>query len=99
MIPRLCKGLFEAISALGTEKDVTVVASYVEVWAAGGTTVRAKPGDTGRPIFRSLTLVVITTGICGNVDHPFFCEAMRGTKRLCLKRCSLPHERMNARMT
>ncbi|CBJ28849.1 conserved unknown protein [Ectocarpus siliculosus] len=30
VIPRLCKGLFEAISALGTEKDVTVVASYVE---------------------------------------------------------------------
>ncbi|CAN0309061.1 unnamed protein product, partial [Ectocarpus sp. 8 AP-2014] len=32
VIPRLCKGLFEAISALGTEKDVTVVASYVEIY-------------------------------------------------------------------
>lgn len=50
MIPRLCKGLFEAIRALGTEKDVTVVASYVEVWTVGGTTVGTKPGDMGRPI-------------------------------------------------
>ncbi|CAM9415475.1 unnamed protein product [Ectocarpus sp. 6 AP-2014] len=32
VIPRLCKGLFEAISALGTEKDVTVMASYVEIY-------------------------------------------------------------------
>ncbi|CAB1110430.1 unnamed protein product [Ectocarpus sp. CCAP 1310/34] len=32
VIPRLCKGLFEVISALGTEKDVTVVASYVEIY-------------------------------------------------------------------
>ncbi|CAM9727304.1 unnamed protein product, partial [Ectocarpus fasciculatus] len=32
VIPRLCKGLFEAIRALGTEKDVTVVASYVEIY-------------------------------------------------------------------
>ncbi|CAN0445111.1 unnamed protein product, partial [Ectocarpus sp. 12 AP-2014] len=32
VIPRLCKGLFEAISALGTEKNVTVVASYVEIY-------------------------------------------------------------------
>lgn len=31
VIPRLCKGLFEAIGALGQGKTVAVVASYVEV--------------------------------------------------------------------
>ncbi|CAM9118628.1 unnamed protein product [Scytosiphon promiscuus] len=32
VIPRLCRGLFEAIEALGTDKTVAVVASYVEIY-------------------------------------------------------------------
>eukprot|EP00752_Nemacystus_decipiens_P014174 g12605.t1 len=32
VIPRLCKGLFEAIGALGQGKTVAVVASYVEIY-------------------------------------------------------------------
>lgn len=31
MTPRLCGGLFDAIGQLGPEKEVCVVASYVEV--------------------------------------------------------------------
>lgn len=31
VIPRLCRGLFQAIEALGPGKAVTVIASYVEV--------------------------------------------------------------------
>ena len=31
VIPRLCKGLFKAIKELGPSKDVSIVASYVEV--------------------------------------------------------------------